>query len=214
MGEPIFSPSIVEPRGMDEKKSWYKQQLIQQMMEESSLGMEEVQAMADATRICAFEAGSTLLRAGEIMTCCYYNLKGCVRQYYLVDGEEKTTFFYTEGMGIASFSSATQKEPAPHYLSCVEDSILAVVSVEKENELYNKYPNLESACRNGLEEEIGQYQEMLAHYITSTPEERYLDLLENRPELIHRVPQYQLATYLGIKPESLSRIRKRLSVKQ
>ncbi|MEM9936705.1 MAG: Crp/Fnr family transcriptional regulator, partial [Bacteroidota bacterium] len=56
-------------------------------------------------------------------------------------------------------------------------------------------------------------QEMMASYITKTPEQRYLNLLETRPELVTRVPQYQLASYLGVKPESLSRIRKRLARK-
>lgn len=65
-----------------------------------------------------------------------------------------------------------------------------------------------------MEEEFGKQMQHLATYITMTPEERYLHLQQTRPELVQRVPQYQLASYLGIQPESLSRIRKRLAVKQ
>jgi len=60
---------------------------------------------------------------------------------------------------------------------------------------------------------MSKYQESLMTYKLTTPEDRYLNLLKSRPDLIQRVPQYQLASYLGVKPESLSRIRKRLSKK-
>ena len=61
-----------------------------------------------------------------------------------------------------------------------------------------------------MESELSKYQEMLATYKTDTPEQRYLNILKFRPELIQRVPQHQLASYIGVKPESLSRIRKRI----
>lgn len=61
-----------------------------------------------------------------------------------------------------------------------------------------------------MEEEMGKSHDRLSSYILSSPEERYLDLLKTRPELLERVPQYQLASYLGVTPESLSRIRKRI----
>jgi len=81
---------------------------------------------------------------------------------------------------------------------------------ENELELFRRFPRFESLSRRALEEKLGNYQQMLANYIIKSPEERYIDLLENRPELLGRVPHYQLASYLGVKPESLSRIRKRI----
>ncbi|MEZ4951136.1 MAG: hypothetical protein R2784_17385 [Saprospiraceae bacterium] len=69
-------------------------------------------------------------------------------------------------------------------------------------------------CRVSVEEEFRKQQEALAAFITSSPEDRYLNLLENRPDLLMRVPQYHLASYLGVKPESLSRIKKRLAAKR
>ena len=64
-----------------------------------------------------------------------------------------------------------------------------------------------------MENDFGKQQEALDKFITSSPEERYKNLLETRPDLLQRVPQYHLASYLGVKPESLSRIRKRLTKK-
>jgi len=79
--------------------------------------------------------------------------------------------------------------------------------------MYKRFPMLESLSRISLQEELHNYQEMLATYITTSPEERYLNVLKYRPELLNRVPQYQLASYLGVTAESLSRIRKRIMLK-
>lgn len=203
-----------EDRPLNDQISWLKEQLIHKLLDEAPVSDEEVYALTDAMEMRVCEAGEVLLQAGEVLTHGYLTLKGCVRQYYLVDGEEKTTYFYTEGYSISSYLSAAHRKPAKYYLGCVEDTILADLSAKKQNELFKKYPSLESSCRVGLEEEVGHYQQMLATYITTSPEERYLDLLKNRPELLNRVPQYQLASYIGVKPESLSRIRKRIMAHQ
>jgi CRP-like cAMP-binding protein len=170
-------------------------------------------ALRDGIPIREFEKGTVLLREGQVARDSYFNLKGCVRKYYLVDGEEKTTEFFTEEQSVASLQSYVQKVPANHYLECVEDCVLAVLNYDKELELYKKVEGFESLCRVSIEDEMGKQQEVLAKFITSSPEERYLNLLETRPDLIQRVPQYHLASYLGVKPESLSRIRKRIAEK-
>ena len=74
-------------------------------------------------------------------------------------------------------------------------------------------PRMETLNRMGVEMELQKSQEALADYILTSPEERYLNLLQTRPDLLDRVPQYQLASYLGVTPESLSRIRKRIMMK-
>lgn len=160
-----------------------------------------------------FKKGTILLREGQVSRRAFFNIKGCVRSYYLLDGEEKTTFFYLENQFVTSMKSFTQKIPSTHYLECLEDSVLCVLSYEKEQELLQRFPKFESLSRILLEEELGNYQEMLSLYMIANPEKRYLNLLKYRPELRERIPQYQLATYLGITAESLSRIRKRISVK-
>lgn len=168
----------------------------------------------ERTPVKFFKKGTILLREGEIADKSYFSFEGCVRQYYLVDGIEKTTFFYTEGQSISSFQSSSTKTPSKHYLECVEDCKLSVSTYESEQEMYSRFPKFKMLCLKETEKQLGKYQEMLAHYITSSPEERYLNLLETRPGLLNRVPQHQIASYLGVKPESLSRIRKRISLKQ
>lgn len=149
---------------------------------------EEMKAIVELFPVRTFKKGTILLRAGEVATETYYVLKGLVRQYYLTSGQ-----------------------PAKHFLSCLEESTLSIVARDKEVEFYQRFPRFEKMCRVSTEEELGNYQDMLATYITSSPEERYFNLTESRPELLDRVPQYQLASFLGVKPESLSRIRKRIA---
>jgi CRP-like cAMP-binding protein len=141
----------------------------------------------------------------------YFNLDGCVRLYYIVDGEEKTAFFYTENQFITSMRSFTKNEPANHYLECIENCKLALIPQEVEKKLLRAIPKLETFSRIILEQELANYQEMISNFVISTPEQRYLNLLKNNTNLLNRVPLNQLASYIGVKAESLSRIRNRIS---
>ncbi len=174
------------------------------------LEIQDIDALLENKR---FKAGDILLKEGSISRVSYFNLKGCVRMYYLIDGEEKTTHYYTENQFITSFRSFTNQIPADHYLQCIEDCELVLVSYEAEQELLNKHPKLEFFARVILENELANYQHMLSSYIISNPESRYKNFIKNYPELLQRIPLYQLASYLGITAESLSRIRKRITRK-
>lgn len=174
---------------------------------------KDIEAALEFIAIKTFKKGEHLLREGEVSAKSYSIVSGCVRQYYLVDGEEKTTFFYTEGQSIFLPVNLSERIPAKYYLSCVEHTTLSVTTLENQNEMFKRFPMLESMSRMSLQDELNNYQEMLATYITTNPEERYLNLLKFRPELLNRVPQYQLASYLGVTAESLSRIRKRIFLK-
>jgi CRP-like cAMP-binding protein len=178
------------------------------------LSPEEARDMDRLVPIREFKKGTVLLEAGQVATEAYYCVKGCVHMYYDVDGDQRTTEFYTEGQPIASLYSFINQVPAEHYLACVEDCTLVVWSFAAEKELFGKYPRLESGCRVSMESDFGMHQEKLAGFITKSAEQRYLDLMKGRPDLLQRVPQYLLASYLGVTPESLSRIRKRIFAKE
>lgn len=178
-----------------------------------NLTKEETDAVLENIEIRDFKKGSILLREGQISNEGYFVLKGCLRKYSIIEGEEKTTNFYTEEEWVSSTLSYSQKKPSDHFLSCIEDSILIVGREQTEKEFYSlfqRFPRLQELTHTIMEAEIIKYQEMLATFKKETPEQRYLTLLENRPELLQRVALNQLASYIGIKPESLSRIRKRI----
>lgn len=176
----------------------------------SILYPEEIEAVVSLVEIKSFKKGSFLLQEGQYPQACYHNIQGCVRQFYLRGGEEKTTFFYLENQSISSAGSVVSGAPVNYYLECTEDTLVAVMSHEKEEALFSRFPRLERLCRLDLERQVATYQQLLATYMITSPEERYLNLLRDQPQLLERVPQYQLASYLGVKPESLSRIRKRI----
>ncbi len=191
-----------------------EEEIITCISENRLIAPDEAQDILQAIRIEKQPKGHLLFKEGEIVKDCFFLIKGCVRQYQMVDGVEKTTAFYTDGQGISSFTSATKKTASGYYFECLEDCELAVISIEKELDLYKKYPGFESLSRAGMENQLGEYQDMMAKFITQKPEDRYLDILQNRPDLINRVPQYHLASYLGVSAETLSRIRRRIFLKK
>lgn len=158
----------------------------------------------------SFKKGNYLLKEGQIPQVCYFILKGCVRQFYLKDGEERTTNFYLEGDSLDPIMPTNRNAPSKFYLQCIEDCVLSAGGSNAEDEMFKKFPKFEMICRVATEAKLAKTTEQLSNFIISSPEERYLNLIKNRPELLNRVPQYQLASYLGMKPESLSRIRKRI----
>lgn len=171
---------------------------------------EEVNIIVDNANIKSYKKGTLLLREGQVAKECYFVLKGLVREYYIVDGEEKSTNFFTEMEPVNSFTSHTEGKPSRHFLVCSEDCTLTVGNDSLEQEMCRRIPRLEAIIRQEVENNTGKMQDHMANFITSSPEERYTQLMNEKPELLNRVPQHQIASYLGIKPESLSRIRKRM----
>lgn len=179
----------------------------------SSFGIltnDEVSIIVDNANIQSYKKGTVLLREGQIAKECYFVLKGLVREYYIVEGEEKSTNFFTEMQPVNSFTSRNSNKPSKHFLICSEDCVLTVGTSSLEEEMCKRIPRLEAVIREEVEKETGKMQDEMAKHITSTPEELYIDLVENRPDLLNRLPQHQIASYLGVKPETLSRIRKRM----
>ena len=106
------------------------------------------------------------------------------------------------------------KIPSDYYISCVEDSILLVSNTDMSVEVNSKFPKFDIMCRMLSEELLAKQRIDFDEFKTSSPEQRYLNLLQKRPDLIQRVPQHQLASFLGIKPQSLSRLRARILEKK
>lgn len=174
-----------------------------------SLTEEEQQAILALDIFRSVRKGTILLKEGQRSKESYFVLKGCIRTYYILDGEEKTTAFYTE-MEAVTPHCVISKMPSEYYVSCLEDSIITVSNADMEVAINGKFPKFETMCRILSEERLAQQQIDFDKFRTSSPEQRYLNLLESRPDLIQRVPQHQLASFLGVKPQSLSRLRARI----
>lgn len=178
-----------------------------------SLTEEEKSVLLSLDLFRSVKKGTILLKEGQKSKDSYFVLKGCIRTYYVLDCEEKTTAFYTE-MDALTPPCVVSKTPSEYYISCVEDTILTVSNADMEVEVNSKFPKFEIMCRLLAEELLAKKQIDFDAFKTSSPEQRYQNLLQNRPDLIQRIPQYQLASYLGITPQSLSRLRARIFEKK
>lgn len=188
-------------------------EIIKYLTKYITLSEETKEILIQSTIIKKYKKGTLLLTADKIANESFFVLQGCVRSYVLSDGEENTLEFYTEEQPLLP-NTYGRNIPSGQYLECVEDCILAINTQEHEKKMFEKYPQFESICRIMSEVMMTNMQESFTNYRITNLEEKYMFLLEKRPDLFQRVPLYQLASYLGIKPESLSRLRKRLSKKK
>lgn len=161
-----------------------------------------------------FKKNDFLLKEGQVPNRCFMVVEGCVREYIIVNGEEKTTEFYTEGDKITPYNSVEISEPSNHYLQCLEDCILTISDQSYEDHLRSLLPRLDEVIQSSTKEELGKAKENWTKFVSSSPEERYTHLMATRPALFNRVNHHQIASYLGMKPQSLSRIRNRVALKE
>jgi CRP-like cAMP-binding protein len=172
----------------------------------------ERRRLAEELPVREFRKGAVLLSQGDVPVSCYFVLKGCVRQFSLTeDGEETSIEFFMEEEAVLIFGSQAERKPSEYSLACIEDSEILVGVLNGLPAMFAKYPKLVSITRTMMERDFAKTQADFASFKALCPEARYRSLLEKRPELLKRVPQYQLASYIGVTPESLSRIRKRIS---
>ena len=189
-----------------------KEILLKYMSDFTSLSEDEQREISESLQTDEYKKGKYLLRQGELSAIkCYFVLMGCVRQFFIDEsGKEVTSNFFTEEQAIPIINEQTQGDLSKYSLVCVEDCILVVSYDHSEKTMFNKYPQLETMIRKMMEINLGELQEQFGEFINFSPKERYESILRKRPQLVDRVPQHHLASYLGITPESLSRIKKRI----
>ncbi len=154
-----------------------------------------------------------LVREGEITRDIYFINRGLLRLYYTKKGEEITAFIFREGLFASCLDSFLQQSPSIQNLETLEDCELLVLTFDRLQELYEKLPKMNILTRKVAEQRFINAQRILSSFILDSPEERYCKFEAHNQDLLQRVPQYIIASYLGITPVSMSRIRKRLSQK-
>jgi CRP-like cAMP-binding protein len=152
---------------------------------------------------------TTLLHEGEISTQFYFIKKGCLRMWFNKDGKDITLQFFFEGQGVASIDSLLGNQPSMFTIESIEPSTLISVTKDSLAQIHGAYPELKDGFQQLLYQRFRNYASLFLSRIKDTPRERYEDLVKNHPEIIQRVPQHYIASFLGITPISLSRIRNR-----
>lgn len=177
----------------------------------SPLSKEEGEAIAKSMQTIYFKKGEYLLKEGQKSVNTFFILDGCVREFVHTDGEERTTNFFTEGKWAISLSGFSPESRATHNWVCMEDTVLVEGNEEQAQEIFKKFPRFETISRTIMESAFAEQKAALTSYFTESPEQRYVKLLASNAALFQRIPQYHIASYIGVKPESLSRIRKRIA---
>lgn len=152
-----------------------------------------------------------LTDVGEIAREAYFINKGLARLYFLKDGDEINANFAFDNEFIASLQSFLLKVPSRQAVETIEDCELLVLNKKDLDELTMAYPKFHVFSKVVAEWAFITLQQRAASFILDSPEERYINMLRQRPNMLARVPQHMIASYLGVTPVSLSRIRKRIS---
>ncbi|MEO0470317.1 MAG: Crp/Fnr family transcriptional regulator [Bacteroidota bacterium] len=164
-------------------------------------------------RLCSYSKGEFLLRSGEISRAFFYNLSGFIRLFYVRNQIEKTAWFYAEGQFVSAYESYVRQTPSQLNLQAMEDSSVICISMEAAMRLLTHDPKFSVLARIIMEDELIAHQKMVASLISDRPEDRYQALLDENPAIFQRIPQHYIASFIGVTPESLSRIKKRLQNK-
>lgn len=151
-----------------------------------------------------------LTEEGKIAREVYFINKGLLRLYYTKEGEDITAFIFKENLFASCYDSFLRKVPSIQTLETLEDADLLVISYDEMQKLYALVPAMNVLTRKIAEQRFINAQMILSSYILDSPEERYRKFEAAHGDLLLRVPHYMIASFLGITPVSLSRIRKRL----
>ena len=154
------------------------------------------------------------LRAGDVCNAKAYLNKGCARNFVVDEqGHERILFFAFEDWWIGDFESYYSDKPGTNYVQAIEDCELLIIPKGKFMELEEKIPKLKQWYTVKLTRAASASRKRMEEMKTLSPEERYLELLEKQPQIFQRVPLQFIASFLNIEPQSLSRMRKRLTEK-
>jgi CRP-like cAMP-binding protein len=159
-----------------------------------------------------FKKGEPFLQEGKVCRQVGFIIKGLMRYYLTQDGEEKTFYFAKENEFVSNYESFVPQVPSLKSIEALEDTTAYVISYDNLNRLYSTMANGERMGRLIIEQVFVQALQNLNSFYSDTPEQRYEKLLQTHPDLQQRIPQYYIASCVGVKPQSLSRIRKRLSL--
>ena len=154
-----------------------------------------------------------LLQAGNICNFEAYVIKGCIREYYIDShGAELTLQFAVEDWWVSDISSFEDQKVSNMYIEALEDCELLMLSRQSKEQLLAQVPKLERMFRLMIQRHLSTVQSRLFKTVTHTAMEKYLEFIKRYPTIPQRVPQHYIASYLGMSPEFLSKLRKRLLV--
>ncbi|MFY7908690.1 MAG: Crp/Fnr family transcriptional regulator [Emticicia sp.] len=175
-----------------------------------SLTPEELSVVENCMQLREFPRKTMLLNAGDVCNFEAYVLKGCIREYFIDHkGQELTLEFAVEDWWVSDITSFENQTPSMMYIETLEDCELLVLSRASKDELLARVPKLERMFRLMIQRHLSVLQKRLFRTVSYTAMDKFEEFLRRYPSLPQRVPQHYIASYLGITPEFLSKLRKR-----
>lgn len=178
-----------------------------------SLQEEDWQKLEKYLTIQKIKKGDLLTRNDEVCNQVSFIQKGLLRFFYLVNGKEICTGFVAENEYISAYDSFLTQQPSAANIDALEDCELINLSFDDMQQLYKEIPIFETFGRKIAEQLFIMVSMQTTRLLTLSPEERYQSVIEMQPFIIQRVPQYMIASFIGITPEHLSRLRNKMSGK-
>ena len=159
-------------------------------------------------------AGEFLQRAGEPARHAAFVTRGCLRSFVIdARGKEHVVQFAPEQWWLADAISLNTATASQYFFAAIEETDLLLIDPSGQQQIVDRVPGYSQAMRAGLQKHAAAKDIRIVKSLSASAEERYLDFMQTFPTVARRVPQWMLASYLGVSPETVSRIRKQLSRK-
>jgi len=182
--------------------------IVTHIKKQIALTDADVEVLSSMLEVRDVKKKEHLLQAGEICRYNYFVAEGCFRLYLITSkGNEQVIQFAIENWWITDYASLKSCMPAQFYIQVTENEKVVALPRDREEELFSKLPQLERYFRLVLERAYSAQLTRIHYIFNRTGEELYHSMLKNYPEFVQRIPQYMLASFLGITPEFLSALR-------
>ncbi|TXI62518.1 MAG: Crp/Fnr family transcriptional regulator [Flavobacterium sp.] len=187
------------------------QSILENIAKHVTLTPEEQELFLSKTETRQFKVKTILLSAGEVATCTYFVNSGILRSFNINDNIiEHVLHFACEGWWIGDMYSYISEKPGNLFIEVLEDAEVVIITKENHQKLYQEIPKLERFFRILAENSLVSHQERLMDNLSLTAEERFEKFCSKYPTLIQKVPQKQIASFIGVTPEFFSKMKARL----
>ena len=184
------------------------QNLINKIKNSISLSSEAEKYIYSIAKEKLFSKGEILIREGQTVNKTFFVTQGSLRSFCVdKEGKEHTLQFAIKDWWISDFIAIYNNDPASLTVECISDSAVIEFNAQKLNEIYLQFPELEAFQRKNLERHVVSLHKRILNQLQLTALERYNLFLEQYPNIEQYVPNYHIASYLGITKQSLSRVR-------
>ncbi|WP_343605245.1 Crp/Fnr family transcriptional regulator [Fluviicola sp.] len=185
---------------------------VDAIFKEVVLSASEQEVIGSTFEEIPVKKGDILLHAGQSVPAQYYVFSGCLRTFYLTEaGKDITLQFAVSDWWISDYTAFFTGGKALLNIECVQNAVVYRITRENMEDLYSKIPSVESFFRVKMERFFASFQKRILSDLAMTAKEKYLTFLKTYPNIEANIKNYHLASYLGITPESLSRLRAELA---